>query len=219
MYITEPTTMATDYMLGILCLMWGWKTRRLTSQRCAAQSLWTRAFFATGVAALLGGTVHGFTLILQEPWITGLWNGALYLTGFASFFMLASVVLLYLPRTIGRLSLVLCVLKLGTYLVWVFNDQDFRFVVYDYGSSLLIILGFQLFSLYKRQSILAGWIASGVLLSFIGAAIQQSGFSLHTHFNHNDFFHVIQACAFYFFYRGGLLFTRILNTNSIPTSE
>jgi hypothetical protein len=43
----------------------------------------------------------------------------------------------------------------------------------------------------------------GILLSFVGAAIQQSGFSLHQHFNHNDLFHIVQMGAFYLLYRGG----------------
>jgi hypothetical protein len=98
-------------------------------------------------------------------------------------------------------------LKLGVYLVWMFNHQDFRFVVYDYGSALLLILGFQLVALYRQWSITAGWIALGVLLSFVGTAIQQSGFSLHTHFNHNDLFHVVEMAAFYLLYRGGLTLT------------
>ena len=207
MSITEPTTMLTDYVLGVLCLIWGWKLLCLPRRRHASQALWARAFFAAGASALLGGTVHGFTLILPETWLTGMWKGTLYLTGFASFFMLAAVVLVSLPRALGRWGLAVCVLKLGLYLVWMFNHQDFRFVVYDYGSALLLILGFQLVALYRQRSIAAGWIALGILLSFVGAAIQQSGFSLHTHFNHNDLFHVVEMGAFYLFYRGGLTLT------------
>jgi hypothetical protein len=159
---------------------------------------------ATGLAALLGGTVHGFALILPETLIMGMWSGTLYLTGFASFLMLAAVVLAFLPRAISLWALAVCVLKLVVYLVWMFNHQDFRFVVYDYGTTLLLILGFQLFALYKKRSVAAGWIALGILLSFVGAGIQQSGLSLHSHFNHNDLFHVVQMAAFYLFYRGGL---------------
>ena len=148
--------------------------------------------------------MHGFALIFRETFILGMWRGTLYLTGFASFFMLAAVVLVALPRAISRWGLAVCGLKLVVYLVWMFNHQDFRFVVYDYGATLLLILGFQLVAFYKQRSVAAGWIVLGILLSFVGAAIQQSGFSLGTHFNHNDLFHVVQMGAFYLFYRGGL---------------
>ena len=204
MNISEPTTMLTDYALGVLCLIWGWKLWHRAKLRQAPQALWGRAFFATGLAALLGGTVHGFALIFRETFILGMWRGTLYLTGFASFFMLAAVVLVALPRAISRWGLAVCGLKLVVYLVWMFNHQDFRFVVYDYGATLLLILGFQLVAFYKQRSVAAGWIVLGILLSFVGAAIQQSGFSLDTHFNHNDLFHVVQMGAFYLFYRGGL---------------
>ena len=207
MNITEPTTMLTDYGLGVLCLIWGWKLLHLGNHRSAAQALWARAFLATGLAALLGGTVHGLTLILPEILLMGMWRGTLYLTGFASFFMLAAVVLVALPRALSRWGLALCVLKLVVYLVWMFNHPDFRFVVYDFGAALLLILGFQLVALYQQRSVAAGWIALGILLALVGAAIQQSGLSLHTHFNHNDLFHVVQMGAFYLLYRGGVEFS------------
>ena len=202
MNITEPTTLLTDYGLGALCLIWGWKLLRVEDRRRLSPALWARAFFATGLAALLGGTVHGFTLIFPEPLIMAMWKGSLYLTGIAGFFMLAAVVLASLPRAISRWGLAICVLKLGVYLVWMFNHQDFRFVVYDYGSALILILGFQLAALYQRRSVAAGWIAGGIVLCFVGAGIQQGGISLHIHFNHNDFFHVVQMGAFYLLFRG-----------------
>ena len=205
MNISEPTTMLTDYAWGVLCLIWGWKLLRPENRQHASQALWARAFFSTGLAALLGGTVHGFALIFRETLIMGMWRGTLYLTGFASFFMLAAVVLVSLPKAVSRWGLAVCVLKLVMYLMWMFNHQDFRFVVYDFGSTLLLILGFQLVAFYKQRSVAAGWIVLGILLSFVGAAIQQSGLSLNTHFNHNDLFHVVQMGAFYLFYRGGLL--------------
>ena len=51
----------------------------------------------------------------------------------------------------------------------------------------------------------AGWVAAGVAVSFAGAVVQQSGFSLHRHFNHNDIFHLIQMAGLYLLYRGGVL--------------
>jgi len=45
----------------------------------------------------------------------------------------------------------------------------------------------------------------GVVLSLLGALVQQGRVSIHQHFNHADLHHLIQAAAMDFPYRGGLL--------------
>ena len=51
----------------------------------------------------------------------------------------------------------------------------------------------------------APWMAGGVLVSFMAAAVQVNGVALHAHFTHNDFYHVIQMGGVYLFYRGVLV--------------
>ncbi len=46
------------------------------------------------------------------------------------------------------------------------------------------------------------WLKGGVLVTVIGVLIQQSGRSLHQHFNHNDIYHLVQMVGIYCFYRG-----------------
>ena len=204
MSITEPTTMLTDYALGALCLWLGWKLYApAASPRQMAVTLWAGAFFATALASFVGGTYHGFTSILSDGTLEGLWKVTVYLTGFSSFFLLSAVLVAGLSPSVRRWALTLCTLKLVVYLAWMVTHDDFLFVVYDYGSAMVLILIFQVRAFYKFQSSAAGWILGGILLSFVGAAIQQSGFSLHQYFNHNDLFHVVQMVAFYLLYRGG----------------
>ena len=45
----------------------------------------------------------------------------------------------------------------------------------------------------------APWMAGGVLVSFMAAAVQVNGVALHAHFTHNDFYHVIQMEGVYDF--------------------
>ena len=158
-------------------------------------------FYGTGL--LCGGTVHGFTLILSSSILAGLWKVTVYLTGFSSFFLLSAVLMAGLTPPVRRWALALSALKLVVYLAWMVTHDDFLFVVYDYGSAMILILIFQVWAFYKHQSSAAGWIVGGILLSFVGAAIQQSGLSLYQHFNHNDLFHIVQMGAFYLLYRGG----------------
>ncbi len=165
--------------------------------------LWAGAFFSTALASFVGGTFHGFTLILSSSILAGLWKVTVYLTGFSSFFLLSAVLMAGLTPPVSRWALVLSALKLVVYLAWMVTHDDFLFVVYDYGSAMILILIFQVYAFYKLQSSAAGWIVGGILLSFVGAAIQQSGVSLHQHFNHNDLIHIVQMGAFYLLYRGG----------------
>lgn len=68
MIITEPMTMATDYLLAGVCLAFAW---RLRSRRGAR--LMALAFAVTGAAAVLGGTAHGFYVPLGalSKWVWG----------------------------------------------------------------------------------------------------------------------------------------------------
>ena len=190
--------------LGVLCLWLGWKLYGLAaSQRQTAVRLWAGSFLSTALASFLGGTFHGFASILSSSILAGLWKFTVYLTGFSSFFLLSAVLVAGLSPPVRRWALALSTLKLVVYLAWMGTYDDFLFVVYDYGSAMILILILQVRAFYKLQSLAAGWIVGGVLLSFVGAAIQQSGFSLHQHFNHNDLFHIMQMVAFYLLYRGG----------------
>ncbi len=83
------------------------------------------------------------------------------------------------------------------------GHDDFRFVIYDYGSTLAILL---LLLMSGRTSGMSGhraYIASGIVVSIAAAAVQQSGFRLHRHFNHNDLMHVVQMGGVWLLYKGG----------------
>lgn len=90
MTITEPMTMVTDYVLTMACFTFAGviaaRSRRLGGRRVA---LWVAAFLATGVAALVGGTSHGFRVPLGEHWIT-VWRVTLVAIGAGSVLLIAA---------------------------------------------------------------------------------------------------------------------------------
>ena len=47
-------------------------------------------------------------------------------------------------------------------------------------------------------------VSQGIGVTLVGLGMQQSGWSLAEHFNHNDLDHVIQMAGLYCFYRGAL---------------
>jgi hypothetical protein len=46
-------------------------------------------------------------------------------------------------------------------------------------------------------------VVAGVALTFAAAGVQQSGFDLHRHLNHNDLQHLVQMVAVWLLYKGG----------------
>jgi hypothetical protein len=204
--ITEPTTMLTDYALAVLaagCAVSLW--RRPEAGAETAVLLWGTAFAASAAAALAGGTVHGFALHLGEAVQRRLWKGTLFLIGVGSFCMLAAAIVAVVPGWTRHLLLSLAALKLLAYAAGILTREDFAFALYDYAGSLLALAGLLLFGVLRGGVPGAGWIGAGIVVSFVAAGVQQSGWRAHRHLNHNDLFHLVQMGALYLFYRGGLL--------------
>ena len=88
------------------------------------------------------------------------------------------------------------------YAAWMINHDDFLYVIYYYVPAMLLIAALQVWALLGKQSHGAGWILAGVVVTLCGAVVQQSGFALHTHFNYNDMFHLIQVVGLLLFFRG-----------------
>jgi hypothetical protein len=97
MKITEPATMITDYMLTLACAVFAILTLRLqTSHR--AVPIWFLAFFTGSIAALLGGTFHGFKLHLSAGRANGLGDFTMILIGASAAFMIAAAIVSSVSR-------------------------------------------------------------------------------------------------------------------------
>jgi hypothetical protein len=98
-------------------------------------------------------------------------------------------------------------LQLAVFSWWMTAHDEFLFVIYDYGSMNVAIVTLQIHGWYKRRAQSAPWLIAGVCVSSVAAAVQASGLSLHSQFNHNDLYHVIQMGGMYLFYEGALRLT------------
>jgi hypothetical protein len=186
--ISEPMTLATDYLLGAvtawLCVsLW---TKR-ESQR--ARLWWTIAFGALALGAFLGGTWHG---LLQSDL---LWKATVLTIGIASFAMLAASAAAVLSGTLRAVVLSLAGVKLVLYAtVMLIRDQFIVFVI-DSAVTFAVVA-----ALHSWR--FNGWILAGIAVSVVAALVQANGLALHRYFNHNDLYHVIQIAAMALFYRG-----------------
>lgn len=204
MTISEPMTLVTDYVLGTLAeccaLLLLRHNRRLKHQ---SVRLWAYALIGTALASYLGGTYHGFQHTLGVPVAAVLWTATTLAMGAASSFLLAAAFTAAFSGQDRRWLIGAAALKFAIYAIWMLGHDEFRFVIYDYGSTLAILL---LLLIAGRTTGLSGhraYIASGILVSITAAAVQQSGISLHRHFNHNDLMHVIQMAGVWLLYQGG----------------
>lgn len=203
MRITEPMTMATDLVLACLGALFAyrlWRDRPQSSRRSARLLAAAMASMALGAAA--GGISHGLRLTVGETADAILWKVTVYSVGLMAFFFVASTALSSLRERARRLLLWLATAQLLGYWWWMLNHDAFLYVIYDYVPAMSIVLVIQLREL-RRGRASAAWISAGVVLSFIGAAVQQSGLTLHRHFNHNDLYHVVQMVAVWLLYKGG----------------
>jgi hypothetical protein len=91
MTITEPATMLTDYLLAIASLLFAVLTfRRRSSHR--AMDLWILAFTCAAIAALIGGTFHGFRLHFSESAAKSLWDTTMIFIGATTGFLIAATI-------------------------------------------------------------------------------------------------------------------------------
>ncbi len=51
----------------------------------------------------------------------------------------------------------------------------------------------------------SGYFLLGLIITLARAAVQQSGFTIHKQFNHNDLYHVIQMAGIWYIYKGGII--------------
>lgn len=200
MIIHEPATLVTDYLLAAFTAVLAHRVWR--ASRGASERWWAAAFAATAVAGIAGGTVHGFPDALGDA-AHVLWLVTIESLVFASFAVVRSALsasrLPDGPRRGATIAFALAYAACG---VWTIDDPRFVFAIAAYGSALVVLAAVQVPAWRERPA--ARWFVAGVVVSAVAAAVQQSGWSLHPHFNHNDLYHVVQAIAVWLLYRGAI---------------
>lgn len=198
--LSEPMTLATDYVLGLLSFYFAWRMTAQGTER--ARRHWIGAFAACGVAALFGGTHHGFLPYLGSGAATVIWKVTLFAIGWAAFEAGMATVRTHLRASLQRPLTMLLAVQLAVYGVGVAGTDEFLIAIIDYSVIFCFVLVVHLRAWIRKQDRAAAWIAAGVVTSFAGAGVQAAGLAPHPHFNHNDLYHVIQMAGTWMLYRG-----------------
>ena len=195
MTLAEPAVPLTDFGLAIECALFVW----LLSPRAGAssgQGRWFRVFFAsTGLAAFLGGVVHGFLTDSSSRAHAALWTATLIASGvsaLAIWMIGAELVDRPYAREIRRIALA----AFTAYLAVIVVQNTFVIAIIAFLPAVLFLLIVFGWRYRRRRETAALWGIAGLLLMLLGAAVQRAGSGrLPDWFNHNAVFHVIQALA------------------------
>ena len=203
MSIAEPMTVITDYGLAAVGLALAVRLRALQDGE-ASRRLWAACFVAVALAAVAGGTFHGWGPRMGGTARAGLWLVTYGLIGLGNLLILAGAVVAAAAGGLRHALLALVVVRFAVWFAFIAMRPDFRYVIYDYAGTLAGLLAFAAW-LARRGRPGGGWIAAGVAVSLAGALIQRGGRGPAPGFNHNDLFHVVQAAGLYLYFRGGAL--------------
>ena len=199
--ITEPMTMATDYIISVETFIFAVLLFR-GRNKSTFLYLWVAAFMTIGIAALLGGSYHGLAFYLQESTSKILWTGVVYSLSLYSFLILSATIINFTPSKFQKLFITLIGFKSLFYLYIAGHKDDFIYVIADYISATIAVLAILIltFDINKKPS--AVFLITGILVSFVAAGVQQSGIILAKNFNYNDISHIISMISFWLLYQG-----------------
>ncbi len=204
-FIYEPMTAFTDLILFLLAGYFAKEIHTLfTDQLMNTHWHWTIAFWMIGIGALLGAVSHGFGPHFPEIMKKIIWKLTVLSIGISCyFFLIASFSHVFPNTTVQWLKWVPLVL-LVVYCGIIVKNDSFSIVIMFYLPTMIFVLAMMIYSQFILEFNGSGLISIGILISFLAAGIQLSGFSLHKHFNHNDIYHIVQMAGMYFIYKGVL---------------
>jgi hypothetical protein len=197
--ITEPGVTLTDYGLAIESVFFACLIYRGGHRRNPLR-IWFAMFFGSlGLAAWLGGSVHGFFRDEGTTEYAVLWPATLLAIGVTT--LAAWVIgarIQFSERMAKWITVVAAVEFLGYCIVALFDTQAFWIAIADYLPAAVFLLTVFLLA-YKRTRERSPAIGSaGLTLTFIASWVQQRRIALHpSYFDHNAFYHLIQAAALF----------------------
>jgi len=202
--IAEPDVTLTDYGLALECALLAGLLGRPGVRPVGVRTWFVIFFGSTGLAALLGGTFHGFFPDEQTLASALLWRTTLLAIGFAATAAWQVGARVVLARTSAQWVSIAAVMELILYgAIVIFVSQSFSIAVVNYLPAALFLLG--AFGVVYRQTRArpARLGMAGLALTFLASGIQQAGIALHpVYVNHNALYHLVQAVALVLIFRG-----------------
>jgi hypothetical protein len=199
--MTEPGVTLTDYGLTLLCLVLGtliWKK----TERGLFRAGFAAFFISLTFASASGGTVHGFFSNPQTLGYRILWPLTLISIGIAAFSIWCIAASMLFEE---RRAQLICKIMLGIFIIYgiavLAFIRDYLIAIIHYLPATMALLAAFLkrYSKYHEKELFSGIM--GIVMTFVAAGIQQAGIGFHpVYFDHNAFYHVVQAVGLYLIY-------------------
>jgi hypothetical protein len=197
--MTEPDVTLTDYGLAIECILFVYLLLRAEVRHRPIRNWFALFFGSLGLAALLGGTVHGFFLDVHSTGSSILWPMTLMAIGLTALSAWGIGAVLQLPESLAKHVIrITSVLFAGYCVAVLFITQNFLIAILHYlpATIFLFIVFCIQFVHWQEKVILIGVI--GLALTLGASGIQQFKISLHpVYLNYNALYHLIQAVALF----------------------
>jgi len=195
--MTEPITTITDYALAGVAFIFaglllgsGWQKQQVSV------SCWGLAFGCVGLAAVLGGTCHGFFVQLGALG-HDLWRVMIYSLSWASLMLLCGSIVGSLARPVCNWLLLAALTKSISLWISLGPQLDFTAVALDYMVSLGVVLLLQSW----RRSAAAVWLITGILTSGLALLLLHRQFTVAA-FKAADLYHLVQLVGLVLLYQG-----------------
>jgi hypothetical protein len=195
--MTEPDVALTDYALTAECALFSWLIGRLPAGS-SLRAPFALFFAASAVAALAGGTVHGFFLDGRSLTAVVLWRAALLAIGLSAYCGWTIGARLLLSPPAARRVQAAAAAGWAVYAAVIVTAIDRFWVAIANYAPAVVFLAVGLAAAQRRapaRPLVRGLLGLG--LTVLAAIVQRLHIAVHpVFFNHNALYHLIQAAAF-----------------------
>lgn len=203
--MTEPDVTLTDYLLAIESFLLAALLVAQPAGRPDLQRWFVVFFMATGMASVLGGTVHGF--FVAQPSRAGrvLWRATLISIGIAaaSGWMIGTA-LLWRDAHLNLIFWIVAAQLIGYAMVVVAINDAFWVAMVNYlpSTTFLIVAYSTTYRASPNGALTVG--LAGLALTLVAGLVQRMRIALHPiYFNHNAVFHVLHGVSLFLIFSSG----------------
>ncbi|GEM_PF-516628 len=196
--IFEPITILTNFIIGLVCL---YSFYQIFKTKSSLAFYWSMFFLLIGISSTIGSVGHG----THHQFGLQFFNVVLFFMNAVSLIAIYYCYkAAYSSTTNNKSNTKLNYFVIGwisTLLLISIWLNNFLIIKIHAGIVLTYSLIAHLVS-HKKQEQGSGWIAAGILVSFLSIVTHSIKLSMHDWFNHKDISHIIMAISLIVIYKG-----------------